>query len=404
MKKVTVIGAGFAGLTVALKLAQKGFKVHLHEKSSRLGGLLGTEHGEYGMAERAANSMILTDRSEKLFKEIGLDLAFPLESSKKRFIFRGFPKAMPLSPFEILKVAFTVIPRVLFAKATLKPQAGETLKDWGLRRLGKAATSYLLGPAMQGIYANEAQDLSASLIISPLFKKDREKFRGTISGPQGMQDIVDYLHATLQQLDVEIYLESDLDVSKVEGPVVIATSASAAANILKTRAPELSALLARVNMSSLISATVFFDKAQTKYKGFGCLIPRGLKLRTFGVLMPPYIFAGRNKTYNETWIMGGKNNQDLLNYSDKDLMDFISKERKTIFKRQDTILDAKIFRWDRALPVYDLELEKIQTELSEKSAATDIFLHGNYLSGIGLSKILERSERLCEQIASQHGS
>ncbi|MEK2689052.1 protoporphyrinogen/coproporphyrinogen oxidase [Bdellovibrio sp. GT3] len=402
MKKITVIGAGFAGLTIALKLAQKGFKVHLHEKSERLGGLLGTEYSEYGMAEKAANSLILTDRSEKLFKEIGLDLTYPLESSKKRFIFRGFPKAMPLNPFEILKVAFTVIPRVLFAKASLKPKSGETLQDWGLRRLGKAPTRFLLGPAMQGIYANEAKDLSASLIITPLFKKDREKFRGTISGPNGMQDIVDYLHATLQQLDVEIYLNSDLDITTVEGPVVIATSASAAANILATRAPQLSTLLKRVNMSSLISTTVFFDKAQTKYKGFGCLIPRDLKLRTFGVLMPPYIFAGRDKTYNETWIMGGKNNQDLLNYSDKDLKDLITKERKSLFKRQDTILDAKIFRWDLALPIYDLELESIQNQLAEIKVP-GIFLHGNYLSGIGLSKILERSERLSEEIASQHG-
>lgn len=403
MKKITVVGAGFAGLTLSLKLAQKGFQVELHEKSSRLGGLLGTDYTEYGMAERAANSMILSNRSEKLYQDIGLEPAFPLESSKKRFIFRGFPKAVPLNPFEVLAVAFKVVPRVLFAKASLKPKPMETLEAWGLRRLGKAPTRFLLGPAMQGIYANEPQDLSASLILSPMFSKDREKFRGMMTGPRGMQDVVNHLESALKKLGVQIHLNSNLDISKVSEPVVLATSVSAAAELLKSYSPDISALLNRVRMSSLISTTVFFDKSQTKYKGFGCLIPRGLSLRTLGVLMPPYIFAGRDKTYNETWIMGGNNNQDLLDLNDQALKDLINSERKKLFKRQDSILDAKINRWNKALPMYDLELEKVQNELAQTKLPEGLFLHGNYLSGIGLSKILERSERLSEEIASQHG-
>ncbi|WP_413292539.1 protoporphyrinogen/coproporphyrinogen oxidase [Bdellovibrio sp. HCB185ZH] len=402
MKKITVVGAGFAGLTVALKLAQKGFAVEIHEKSSRVGGLLGTDYSEHGMAERAANSLILSNRSEQLFQDIGLKPALPLESSKKRFIFRGFPKSVPLNPLEILAVAFKVVPRVLFAKASLKPKALETLEAWGLRRLGKAPTRFLLGPAMQGIYANEPQDLSASLIIGPLFNKDREKFRGMMTGANGMQDLVNHLQQALEKLGVKIHLNSNVDIASIQGPVVLAASASAATELLKSYAPEVSALLARVRMSSLISTTVFFDKAQTKFKGFGCLIPRGLNLRTLGVLMPPYIFAGRDKTYNETWIMGGNNNQDLISLTDKELLNLIGTERKRLFKRQDSVLDARINRWDRALPMYDLELEKVQNELAQMKLPAGLFLHGNYLSGIGLSKILERSERLSEEIASQH--
>ncbi|WP_413558804.1 protoporphyrinogen/coproporphyrinogen oxidase [Bdellovibrio sp. HCB209] len=402
MKKVTVVGAGFAGLTIALKLARKGFEVEIHEKAARVGGLLGTDYTEYGMAERAANSLILTDRSEKLFNDIGLKPAFPLESSKKRFIFRGKPLPVPLNPFEVLAVAFKVVPRVLFAKASLKPKALETLEAWGLRRLGKAPTRFLLGPAMQGIYANEPQDLSASLIISPLFNKEREKFRGMMSGAQGMQDLVNHLEKALQEKGVKIHLNSSVDIASLNDIVVLATSAAAAASLLKDRAPEVSSVLSKVRMSSLISSTVFFDKAQTKYKGFGCLIPRGFNIRTLGILMPPYIFAGRDKTYNETWIMGGNKNQDLLNLNDADLLKLMTDERKRVFKRQDAVLDAKINRWDRALPIYDIELEKVQNELAQIKMPQGLFLHGNYLSGIGLSKILERSERLSEQIAGQN--
>lgn len=38
MKKVAVIGGGFAGLSAAVRLAENGFKVHLFEASPKLGG------------------------------------------------------------------------------------------------------------------------------------------------------------------------------------------------------------------------------------------------------------------------------------------------------------------------------------------------------------------------------
>lgn len=199
MKKVTVVGAGFAGLTVSLRLAQKGFQVDLYEKSSRVGGLLGTDRTEHGIAERAANALIRTERAENLFKELGLEPSLPLESSKKRFIFRRKPKTMPLNPLELLVTVFRVVPRVLFMKSSLKPQAGETLQAWGLRKLGKAPTQFLLGPAMQGIYGNEISNLSASLILSPLFNKNRERYKGLLTGPGGMQDLVDHLEAALKK-------------------------------------------------------------------------------------------------------------------------------------------------------------------------------------------------------------
>lgn len=38
MKKIAVIGSGFAGLSAAAHLAKQGFEVHLFEKSTTLGG------------------------------------------------------------------------------------------------------------------------------------------------------------------------------------------------------------------------------------------------------------------------------------------------------------------------------------------------------------------------------
>lgn len=403
MKKVTVVGAGFAGLTVSLRLAQKGFQVDLHEKSSRVGGLLGTDRTEFGIAERAANALIRTERAENLFKELGLDASLPLESSKKRFIFRRKPKTMPLNPLELLVTVFRVVPRMLFMKSSLKPQAGETLQAWGLRKLGKAPTQFLLGPAMQGIYGNEISGLSASLILSPLFNKNRERYKGLLTGPGGMQDLVDHLETALRKAGVQIHLNSDIDLKDVQGPIVIATSANAAATLLENRAGSISSLLKKIEMSSLMSVTLFFKKAQTAYKGFGCLIPRGYDIKALGILMNSYIFKDRDKVYNETWILGGVKEADLLKHSDDHILKLIAEERFKILGQKDTLIDFRINRWDQALPYYDLKLEAAQAELAKTALPADIFLHGNYLSGIGLSKILERSDRLSDEIAHIYG-
>ena len=71
-------------------------------------------------------------------------------------------------------------------------------------------------------------------------------------------------------------------------------------------------------MSYLMSATLFFNNPQKNWKGFGCLVPRQMGVRSFGVLMNSYIFKDRDKTYNETWMIGGAAQEDLLSLPDQD--------------------------------------------------------------------------------------
>lgn len=404
MRTVHVIGAGFAGLTVSLRLAQKGFQVELYESSSRVGGLLGTDQTEYGIAERAANALIRTEKAEHLFQELGLTASLPLESSKKRFLFRGSPTSWPLSFLETALTIAKVLPQVLLrGKKGFKPQAGETLQMWGERHLGKAPTRYIVGPAMQGIYGNEITDLSASLILGPLFSQTKKgKYKGLLTGPGGMQDLVDHLEQRLRDLKVNIHLNTPVSVESLQGPVVIATSAKAAAELTKVRYPSIAQVLSRIQMSSLMSVTLFFAKAQDKFKGFGCLIPRGFELKALGVLMNSYIFKDRDKTYNETWILGGAKEEQLLDLSDADLLKLIAEERFRILGQKDTLLDYRINRWKKALPYYNLQLEESLADLHEVELPKELHLHGNYLSGIGLSKILERSDLIAEKIASQY--
>lgn len=401
-KKVSVIGAGFAGMTVSLRLAQKGFEVDLYESASRVGGLLGTDRTEYGIAERAANALICTEKSVSLFSELGLTPSIPLKSAKKRFLFRDRPRLWPLSFFETMGFIAKVLPRLILGKKSLRPHVGETLQTWGLRNLGEAPTRFILGPAMQGVYGNEISGLSATLILGPLFsKRKKEKYKGLLSGPGGMQDLVDHLEKKLRDLGVRIHLNTSVKIEDLSDSVVVATSAHAAYSLLKESQPALANLLNQVRMSSLMSATLFFKNAQRKYQGFGCLIPRGYSLKSLGILMNSYIFKDRDKTYNETWILGGIKDEDLLELTDDQILNLILEERFQVLGQQEAPLNYRLNRWKKALPYYDLNLEKAATGLLvERSSKRTVYLHGNYLSGIGLSKILERSDLLAEKIAS----
>lgn len=405
MKKVTVIGAGFAGLTVSLRLAQKGFQVELHEKSSRVGGLLGTDTTSLGIAERAANALIRTAKAEALFAELGLTPSTPLPSAKKRFLFRDQPRTWPLTWGETLGFIGRLLPRLLSGgKKRLQPRPQESLQTWGERLLGKAPTQFILGPAMQGIYGNEISGLSASVILGPLFaKKKKDKYKGLLTGPQGMQDLVNHLEEHCLKRGVRIHRNSSIQAESVVGPLIVATSAQAAAEFLKERDPSLANLLARIRMSSLMSVTLFFKAPQTTYQGFGCLIPRGLGLRSLGVLMNSYIFKDRDKTYNETWILGGHQEERLLDLSDAELLQLLAEERFRILGSRESLLDYRINRWKKALPYYDLELEKVVNELHQIQGRNGVYIHGNYLGGIGLSKILERSDLLAEELEKSYG-
>lgn len=397
---VHVIGAGFSGLTVSLYLAQRGCTVELYESSDRLGGLLGTETTEYGLAESAANALINTYKAEELFNDLGLSPVVPLKESKKRFIFREVPRRWPLTVFETLSFITRLLPKFIFNRKALAPRPRETLQVWGERNLGHPATQFLIGPAMQGIYASDGQALSSELILGPLFHPKRKTgaFRGMLTGENGMQDVIVALEKRLRELGVRIHLNTQADITSMQGPVIIATSAMAAAKITENVAPQVSDILKKITPTSLLSVKMFYKSAQERYKGFGCLIPRRYGMKTLGVLLNSYIFPGRAKTYNETWIMGGPEGHKLLDLPDSEILKCIAEERFQVLRNKESIVDYRINRWKNALPLYDLELEKALKEL-KKHSSKKLYLHGNYLGGIGLSKILERSYDLAKEIS-----
>ena len=352
MQTIKVVGVGFSGLVTAYFLTKQGFKVQVYEQSSRAGGLIKTIRTRHGLIETAANGLLNSARLEAMCTDIEVPLLATRRDGRKRFIFRGRPKQIPLGLSEILKLAW----RFTRSLGNLRPRQFETISEWGSRVVGKGATDYLLTPALGGIYAGDPQRMSASLIFGRAVlpahlgtrRPERAKVRGTVAPPNGMQQLIDGLYDFLNRAGVEFLFNHP--APKEDCPTVVCLSAPAASEHLAERAPEVSQALAKVEMLSIVSVTCFYAPEAGRLKGFGCLFPLDQGFRARGVLFNDCIFEGRGPANSETWIFGGALDPEVVNLSDQELAQLIADERQRFFGVSDYALDTQITRWPNALP------------------------------------------------------
>lgn len=402
-RRVTVIGGGFAGLTTAYYLQQAGVKVRVLEKSSRPGGLIGTLRTPHGLVETAANGILNSGRLEALCAAAGISMIEPRRESRARYIWRGGPRKFPLTAGETVRIGTGLLTNL----GRIMPAPGETITRWGERVLGRGATFYGLSTALGGIYAGDSDRMSASLILrrqasaGAAPKSPKPKIRGTIAPAGGMQELIDGLVRYLEQRGVEIRYNVEAQVAPGE-PTIISTSAAAAAQLLGEVAPGLAALLSRIEMLSLVTVTSFYQPVPGQLNGFGCLFPRDQGFRARGVLMNDAIFAGRSDYRSETWILGGALDRVIVDRTDDEIAAIVATDHERFTGRKETPLGLTITRWPTALPHYDLTLEKVLAELpSHLDQAGPLALAGNYLGGIGLAKVLDRSAAAAQEMLAR---
>ena len=438
-RKVSVIGAGFSGLTSAYYLKRAGFDVEVFESSERSGGLIQTRRENEGLVETAANAILNSPLVEELFTTVGVPLAPTLRSSRRRYIFRsGRMRRWPLGLISSFRV-FLFILKFLIWRRAVAPAFGETINLWAERVVGTEARDYLINTGLQGIYAGDPSRLSASLILGRFFRprkpvqipvenrvrpkrrsnwrerlRQRRKLKGpkgSVSAPEGLGQLLSALERYLRAQGVQFHFRSieagesaETTTTMPTTPVVIATPPHAAASILTNFASEVderAALLSRIEMSPVTTTTAFFEQTDPASEGFGVLFPAVEKKRMLGVLKNNLIFNGRvtRRSYSETWIQGGALQPELINLSDEQIRQSIRDERADVFHLRETERASYLTRWPRGIPHYTCELEAMLPTLER--AQNNVFLIGNYLGDLGLGKILERASRLPDQMISR---
>jgi oxygen-dependent protoporphyrinogen oxidase len=403
MKPVRVVGAGFSGLTLAHALQRQGVPVEVIERESRIGGLIESHNTPEGLVESAANALLASQQVEDLFRELKLEFAPTLPARKARYIFWQKARRWPLDFTTTLQLS-----SLLFRRSEWQPKAGESVAAWARRLVNPQFLERLVAPALQGIYAGDCEQLSASLILGRWFASDRSvrdklkgKLRGSVAPRGGMGELLERLRADLVRRGVRFELNRGFTLEPIPTePVVLATSVWGAAQILHTHFPRAAELLGRCESLPLISVTTFFNHQAEQLQGFGCLFPRSQGFHALGVLFNDCIFAGRSKLRSETWIFGGALNPEVLQLNEKQLLEQLLNDRRRLPGASKEPPKAVHFKhWTRALPHYTLRWESV---LQKLSLPKPIYLHGNYLGALGLTQILARSNRLAREIKEAH--
>ena len=396
MKEVTVVGGGFSGLVTSYYLATSGIPVRLVEKQNRLGGLIGTEMTENGPVELAASGIRSSARLESLCADLGLPLVETKKESRARYLYRGEPRRWPLGPMETLELGGRVAGNLIGGR--LRPRPDETVERWGSRVLGTSAVHYILGAALQGVYAGDAKELSASLIFGKRKKPEKGEKKGLVAPELGLSQLIDSLERKLRSLGVRIEMGVAAD-GDLEGTVVVCTSAREAGGLIRKRSPGAAQNLDRIEMLPLIRVTAFYPASENTIGGFGILFPRQQGIRALGVLFNTNIFPNRGAGHSESWIFGGASDSEVMDLDDAALFGVLARDRRQLYGRSTDPTATYPQRWPAALPNYSVRLEQMLRRGIDTPA--DTYLVGNYLRGIGLPLLLERGWEVASAIGAR---
>jgi oxygen-dependent protoporphyrinogen oxidase len=410
-KQATVVGAGIAGMAAAYMLDKKGFEVTLLEASERAGGLIRTRQTEFGIAESAAHSLIVTDAVRELCLDLDVALVEPRKESKAKFILRdGKLRRFPLT----MKESLSTLLHTSFARAV---NANEDLEVWARRHLGKPALDYLLTPFVRGIYGVQPAELGVASAFPFLNLQPGKTLLGTVlnkrrkSGKKatkkraapkfGMGDLVGRLERRLEQRLGARFRKGQRVSGIPDAPnVILATPAYTAATILDSDWPALANKLRAVRYTPLVSVTVFVDRnaLSRPLHGVGVLMPAREETKSLGILFNSSSFECRvsdeSRFASFTVMMGGTSNSQLLSASDDEIRQAIKLEFWALLGIREPLATV-IHRWPAALPQYSVELPELWQCASESwCAQPGRILTGNYTGDISLRGMIDKAAAL----------
>jgi oxygen-dependent protoporphyrinogen oxidase len=385
---VRIVGAGLSGLSAAWALTSRGRHVIIDEAASEPGGLLRTTRAPHGLVESAARAFLWTDRVAALFADVGLTPVFAENRARRRYIYRaGRPHRWPLGPLETLSLGAHGLTALLTRQTTPRPD--ESVAAWGGRVLGRAGTTWLLAPALQGIYASPLDALAAQAIFGG------GRVRGRLAtAPGGMQELLASLVALLERRGATVRFGVRVEQLDPGVPTIVATSAPAAAALLRDQTPGLAGALAQIRETFVLSVTVFYRAHPSDLHGFGVLFPRGAGLDALGVLFNADMFSGRSAERSETWIYGDAS-QATMEARRADIAESVARDRERFTGRRDVPLASYPTSAPQRLPIYGPEVLQARARFGDLPPW--LTLCGNYAGKIGVSALVESADATAER-------
>jgi protoporphyrinogen oxidase len=221
---VGIVGGGILGLTAAYRLAQKGVRVSLFERSPDLGGLVGSFDFNGRSVDRFYHVILPTDdRVRGLAEELGLDEHFRFRPVGVGFYDKGRLFSMsslrefltfPMLPFHDRLRLGAFVARCQTIKSS-EALDDLPLEAWLRRLSGKRALERLWRPLLDSKFDSRFADLPATYIwartrrMSATRDSAGREVMGWLEG--GYQTLIDTLERRLRAMGAEIHAASAVE-------------------------------------------------------------------------------------------------------------------------------------------------------------------------------------------------
>lgn len=448
---IAVVGGGVTGLAAAYALTRAGKRVRLFEAGPRLGGVIQTEIDPQGwLIEAGPNSLLLGEPTlVQLLDQLGLSskVCEASPAAKNRYIVRdGRLQAVPTSPLGFMTTPLFTFGSKLHLLRELARRPRQRSTDLSLAKfmeshLGQDLVDYAVQPFVSGIYAGNADKLSARHAFPSLWENERQhgsllraqqaqakarRQRGErrprlVSFQGGLETIPRALASNLPSGCVELNAQVEAVIrdqawqlvwrhagevrTETFSNIIFALPAPAAAKItVGTLGERPLAPLETIEHPPISAAFLGFRRNQVAHPldGFGMLVPAKERRDVLGAIFSSTLFPGRAPEDHVALhvMVGGALQPDLaLRPLDEirdrilaDLAPLLGIRGEPVFVRQRT--------WPRAIPQYNLGYERIKESVATfETTYPGLHVAGPVRDGISLPACLASGLQVAQQVA-----
>jgi oxygen-dependent protoporphyrinogen oxidase len=463
MKRIAIIGGGISGLSAAFSLEQHRragvlLEYVLFESTSRLGGVISTEHVD-GCVVEAGPDSFLTEKPwvADLCCELGLgdQLIGSNDAQRKTYIvikgrLRPIPDGMMfMVPTRILPVMFSG----LFSPGTkfrmLREwfyQPHDSSKDESVaafveRHYGAELVDRLADPLLSGVYGGEASQLSVRAVLPRFAQMEasygslgralvaarKKTVANTFPRPlftslkNGMQQMVAALVSPLPPSAIHLNSavqdlrcgESGWTISGAGAPahfdgIIVATPAHAATTLLQSVSPELAQELRDIPYSSSVTVTMGYDGTlgSSLPAGFGFLVPQseGKRLIAATFVHNKFTHRAREDRAVIRCFFGGWRDKEILQLPEAEIIGIAQQELREILSFSAEPLFARSYKCQAAMAQYTVgHAERLSRIERLCQQIPGLALAGNAYRGIGVPDCVHSGIQAAEQLLSATG-
>ncbi len=461
MRQVAIVGGGISGLAAAYFLEKHATEagldlaIDLFDSRERLGGVIASDRSGGFLVEGGPDSF-LTQKTAAidLCRALGLsdELIPSNDRQRKTYILQGgrlkeLPDGLmfllPTKVGPILRSGlFSISGKLRLAISPLlrPPRASGdvSVAEFVSRRLGRQALERLAEPLLSAVYGADVNSLSATAVLQrvlemeqkygSLWKAVRAVRRAQAKGPspaagsslfvslrEGIGQLVHKIETSLTRTrfltGTEITsiasTESGFRVESASGgtaidAVILATPAYSAATVLEGLDAALADLLRGIPYHSTLTVSLGFEEGGVAraLDGFGFVVPRGEGKRMVACtwVSTKYPFRSPPGKVLLRCFLGGARDPSVVREDDRTILETCLKELGELMGIHSQPVYSKIYRWDRAMPQYNVghpaRIEEIQRLLV---AHPGLSLAGNAYKGIGIPDCIDSASLAAAQ-------